>query len=481
MPADNQRLLVLRLNDSFAALWPTLARECGLDLELCDAAERLVGATDTVGIVSAGGDEERLERIFREIGPTDTPVAAVGAQSDRRTVVATMRAGAADFFALTDDLDLLRSWVREQSQRLRTRRTRDEFVENQRGKYRFDGILGESPALVAALDCAARIIPHRNITVLITGETGTGKELFARALHYNGPRREAPFIDVNCAAIPEHLLESELYGHEKGAFTDATSAKPGLFEIANGGTIFLDEIGHLPAILQGKLLRVLQERHIRRVGGTASLPIDVKVVAATHVNLADAVHRGEFREDLYYRLNVVPIELPPLRARPEDIVPLARQFLRSFAREYGIATPHLLGEAERVLQQRRWPGNVRELRNAMERAVLLAEGSLLTAHDVEEPTTPSLPGVKRSVFPGSLNAMIQATVREMVESCGTNKSEAARRLGISRARLQRLLQLDERALDDDRDEPPVASVTRRGIGAWHVPTDRAAVGAVRRQ
>jgi DNA-binding NtrC family response regulator len=269
MPADNQRLLVLRLNDSFAALWPTLARECGLDLELCDAAERLVGATDTVGIVSAGGDEERLERIFREIGPTDTPVAAVGAQSDRRTVVATMRAGAADFFALTDDLDLLRSWVREQSQRLRTRRTRDEFVENQRGKYQFDGILGESPALVAALDCAARIIPHRNITVLITGETGTGKELFARALHYNGPRREAPFVDVNCAAIPEHLLESELYGHEKGAFTDATSAKPGLFEIANGGTIFLDEIGHLPAILQGKLLRVLQERHIRRVGERA--------------------------------------------------------------------------------------------------------------------------------------------------------------------------------------------------------------------
>jgi len=478
MPPDNQRLLVLCLNDSFAALWPTLANECDLELELCNSTERLAGAKDAVGIVAAGGEEERLERIFRDISPTEMPVAAVGAHGERRTVVATVRAGAADFFSLTDDLDLLRSWVREQGQRIRTRRQRDEFVENQRGKYRFDGILGESPALVAALNCAARIIPHRNITVLITGETGTGKELFARALHYNGPRRDAPFVDVNCAAIPEHLLESELYGHEKGAFTDATSAKPGLFEIANGGTIFLDEIGHLPAILQGKLLRVLQERQIRRVGGTTSLPIDVKVVAATHVNLAEAVQRGEFREDLYYRLNVVPIELPPLRARPDDIVPLARQFLRSFAREYGAATPHLLAEAERALQQRRWPGNVRELRNAMERAVLLAEGPLLTARDVEEPATLGLPGAKRTVLPGSLNAMIQTTVREMVESCGANKSEAARRLGISRARLQRLLHLDERALDDDGDEPPAARVAP--LGPWHVASDHA-VGAAPRQ
>ena len=213
-------------------------------LELCEAAERIVSAKDAVGIVAAGGDEERLERIFRDISPSETLVAAVGAHGDRRTVVATVRAGAADFFSLTDDLDLLRSWVREQGQRIRTRRQRAEFVENQQGTYQFDGILGESPALVAALDCAARMIPHRNITVLITGETGTGKELFARALHYNGPRRDAPFVDVNCAAIPEHLLESELYGHEKGAFTDATSAKPGLFEIANGGTIFLERSAH---------------------------------------------------------------------------------------------------------------------------------------------------------------------------------------------------------------------------------------------
>ncbi len=433
------RLLVLRVSDSFSSLWPTLARECGLQLEVTTSPELFDTATDAIGLVAAGGDEDRLEEIFRDLSPRGVDVAAVASHAERRIVVATLRAGAADYFSLAEDLDLLRSWLRDHTERMQHRERRSVFAESQRSKYRFDGILGESPALLAALDRAARIIPHPNVTVLITGETGTGKELLARALHYNGPRREAPFVDVNCAAIPEQLLESELFGHEKGAFTSASSSKPGLFELANGGTLFLDEIGHLPMSLQGKLLRVLQERQLRRVGGTKSLHIDVKVIAATHVNLSAAVKRGEFREDLFYRLNVVPLELPPLRARPEDVVPLAKHFIRAFAIEYGVPAPQLTPGAERMLKQRRWAGNVRELRNAIERGVLLCDSRQLRTEDVEAEAAADVRDANGIPFPATLNVVIGAVIREMLDLCGGNKSEAARRLGISRTRFQRIL------------------------------------------
>jgi DNA-binding NtrC family response regulator len=287
--------------------------------------------------------------------------------------------------------------------------------------------------------------------VLLTGETGTGKELFARALHYNGPRRAAPFVDVNCAAIPDQLLESELFGHEKGAFTDAGAAKPGLFEIANGGTLFLDEIGHLPLALQGKLLRALQERTARRVGGTRAFTFDVRVVAATHVDLAQAVRQRAFREDLYYRLNVVPVHLPPLRERAEDVVPLVRHFLARLAAEYGLPVPVLGPGAERALARRRWPGNVRELRNATERALLLAVGPTLDAVDFAvDGGTDDVHGAGGAggalaggggvlPFPATVREIVQAASAAMLEACGGNKSETARRLGVSRSRLARLL------------------------------------------
>jgi DNA-binding NtrC family response regulator len=284
------------------------------------------------------------------------------------------------------------------------------------------------------------VIPHATVTLLLTGETGTGKELLARAIHYNGPRRDAPFVDVNCAAIPETLLESELFGHEKGAFTDATTTKPGLFEVASRGTLFLDEIGHLPLALQGKLLRALEERSVRRVGGTRSIPVDVRIIAATHVDLAAAVTRGEFRQDLYYRLNVVPLSLPPLRERREDILPLARAFLSRFSKEYGLPQPRLTPATERALATHRWAGNVRELRNVIERAVLLHRGGALDPTDVVAPEVPAAPSPDAPIpFPATLAAITRAAAVAMVDRCTGNKSEAARRLGISRPRLLRLL------------------------------------------
>jgi DNA-binding NtrC family response regulator len=420
-------------------MWASLAESCGLTLSSAGSAAELHRLRDAVGIVAAGGAEERLESVFREMAPSGGEVGAVGAVASHHLAAAVVRAGAAELFALPQDAPLLRSWLSERADRLRGALSRDAFVAHEASKYRFEGILGESVALREALDRAALVIPHGGVTLLITGETGTGKELLARAVHYNGPRRDAPFVDVNCAAIPEMLLESELFGHEKGAFTDATTTKPGLFEVASGGTLFLDEIAHLPLQLQGKLLRVLEERSIRRVGGTRTISVDVRIIAATHVDLASAVSRGEFRQDLYYRLNVVPLSLPPLRDRREDIAPLARAFLSRFSKEYGLPQPRLTPAAERALAMHPWVGNVRELRNVIERAVLLHRGEVLDPSDVA-PALPAPTSREAPIpFPATMAEITRAAALAMVDRCIGNKSEAARRLGISRPRLLRLL------------------------------------------
>jgi DNA-binding NtrC family response regulator len=431
-------LAVMSLSESFSSTWPDLATECGLVLTVIGEAAGFARLTNAVGIIAAGGAEGGLEAALLEAAGGRIEIAAVGAVESHRVATVAVLAGAATYFALPGDYELLRSWLRERADRLRSRLQRSRFAAAESSKYRFDGIIGSSPALRAALDRAARVIPHHSVTVLLTGETGTGKELVARAIHYNGPRSEAPFVDVNCAAIPDQLLESELFGHEKGAFTSATVSKPGLFELANGGTIFLDEIGHLPLQLQGKLLRVLEERTIRRVGGTRSTSIDVRVIAATHVDLAEAARRGEFRPDLYHRLSVVPIELPSLRARREDIVLLARHFLGHFAREHGVPEPLLSPEAERLLRQRPWRGNIRELRNLMERTVLMTSKETLDAEDFPDEDVRER-GAGGIPFPATLAEISYAAAAAMLERCGGNKSEAARRLDISRPRLQRIL------------------------------------------
>jgi DNA-binding NtrC family response regulator len=447
------KLVVLSLSESFSTMWPTLAEQCGLTYAPIESPAGFDRLTGVVGVVSGGGAEEELERAFRQTAGRQSgaiEVAAAGARADHRLASVLVRAGASTYFALPEDMALLGSWLRERADALRADLRRLEFSAVESSKFRFEGVLGDSAALRAALDRAARIIPHASVTVLLTGETGTGKELVARAIHYNGPRRGAPFVDINCAAIPEQLLESELFGHEKGAFTGATVTKPGLFELANGGTLFLDEVGHLPLVLQGKLLRALEERAIRRVGGTRGITIDVRVIAATHVDIASAVARREFREDLYHRLNVVPIELPALRARRGDIPLLAKHFLARFASEYGLPMPVLTADAERALSRREWSGNIRELRNLMERTLLLSPKRSLDADDFAE--SAPMRGVEQDIpFPATMAAITRAAAHSMLGFCDGNKSEAARRLGISRPRLQRLLDAtaDTSDLTDD--------------------------------
>ena len=444
-------LALCSLSDSFSELWPRLASDCGMELVTLSDARDVAESRASVVLLAGGGVEGELEDAIRQVARTGLEVVAVGALPNHRLAATVVRAGAAEYFALPPDLSLLTSWLRERADRPRQQERRAEFAESERAKYRFTGILGASTAIKAALARASRVIPHPQVTVLISGETGTGKELVARAIHYNGPRREAPFVDVNCAALPDHLLESELFGHEKGAFTDASAAKPGLFELASGGTLFLDEIGNLPLGLQGKLLRALQERVVRRVGGTKNISVDMRVIAASHIDLGLAVTRGEFREDLYYRLHVVPIELPPLRQRRDDILPLARHFLEQHATEYGLPTPTLTPTAERELLHRDWPGNVRELRNLMERCTLLSIDGVLDRDDVTEPSRSavSMGGI---AFPATMAELQRAAARAMLSLCGGNKSETARRLDISRPRLQRLLDgLALEGADDDVD------------------------------
>lgn len=426
-----------------------LAEDLDVGVRYVDSAEaaNANAGERTIVVVAAGGREaDGLDSLGMISLGLRASSYLVGATTEHRFGIEAIRQGAADYFALPADADLLR---RTLSSRVKTLRAR-ETVPGRPSADAFEAIIGESPSLVAVLDRARKVSMHGAVTVLIGGETGTGKELLARAIHEAGPRAAGPFVEINCAAIPSNLLESELFGHQKGAFTDAHRDRVGLFEEANDGTLFLDEIGHLPMDLQGKLLRALEEKRIRPIGGTESKEVDVRIIAATHVDLKNAIGRGEFREDLFYRLNVVSLRLPALRERGSDLELLADRFVRTLAVRYDMPAPQLSPELVDRLHSHSWPGNVRELRYALERAILLSPAGSLDPGELALESGSSDYSAKHEIpFPAKLREINAAAAISMLRLCDDNKSAAARRLGISRSRLQRLLDAQENGEDDD--------------------------------
>jgi DNA-binding NtrC family response regulator len=394
---------------------------------------------DVCLVLAGGAEPEGLDWLGR--WERAVPTYLIGAATDHRLALGAVQRGARDYFALPADLDLLRRTLERVSREVRAEGEAAGFAAAERRSSGFNAIVGASRAMQAVLAQARRVAAVRDVTVLIGGETGTGKELLARAIHLDSPRATAPFVEVNCAAIPANLLESELFGHERGAFTGAVAARPGLFELADGGALFLDEVGSLPLELQPKLLRALESREIRRVGGQTTRRFDVRLIAASHLDLGAAVATGAFREDLYYRLNVVHLVLPALRDRGEDIELLAQTFLTTLAAHHGLPVPRLEPGVRSALRAHPWPGNVRELRNAIERALVLSPPGAVSVDELLAPS-PAREPAGALPFPAPLATIIRAAALETLARVDGNKSEAARRLGISRPRLQRILDGD---------------------------------------
>jgi len=367
------------------------------------------------------------------------PVIVMSAFGTVEIAVEAMKKGAVDFLPKPFSLDHLTVVVEKA---LEVRKLRDENRELREAlgqRYQFENIIGKSGPMQEIFATITRVAPTR-ATVLLAGESGVGKDMIARAIHQHSPRKDRPFVKINCTAIPENLMESELFGYEKGAFTGANTSKPGKFEQANTGTVFLDEIGDVPGSIQVKLLRVLQEREFERLGSNKTQHTDVRVIAATNVDLRAALEQGTFREDLYYRLNVVPMNIPPLRERKEDIPYLVEHFAKKFGGQISESA------LERLMSYH-WPGNVRELENVVERSVLLAQGPRVEADDVKIDTAPRRPaaatGGDHFLPEGmTLDEYEQSVIREALKRADGNKSQAARLLGLTRNALRyRLAQM----------------------------------------
>ncbi|HEX5483929.1 MAG TPA: sigma-54 dependent transcriptional regulator [Terriglobia bacterium] len=383
------------------------------------------------------------------------PVLLMTAFGTVETAVQSMKAGASDYILKPFSLEEMKLIVQKELSVRRLQEENRSLREALGKRYEFKSIIARSPKMQEALAVVDRVAPT-NSTVLLGGESGAGKDMIARAIHQHSRRSSGPFIKINCAAIPENLLESELFGYEKGAFTGAVAAKPGKFELADKGTIFLDEIGDVPPSIQVKLLRVLQEREFERLGGTKTLKVDVRLVAATNRDLRAALEQGAFREDLYYRLNVVPINIPPLREHKEDIPDLVRLFVERFAREVGKPVTGITPAAMKFLMEFHWPGNVRELENIIERAVALSEGTQIDVLDIRldlSPATAHPQGADSSAFlpPGAtLEQFENEMIREALHRAEGNKSQAARLLGISRNALR--YRLSTMGVADENEE-----------------------------
>src|SRR6202046_4385743 len=352
--------------------------------------------------------------------------------------VEAMKKGAVDFIPKPFSLDHLTVVVEKA---LEVRKLRDENRELREAlgqRYQFENIIGHSRPMREIFAPIMRAAPTR-ATVLLCGESGVGKDMIARAIHHHSPRRDKPFVKINCTALPENLMESELFGYEKGAFTGANVSKPGKFEAADTGTVFLDEIGDVPPAIQVKLLRVLQEREFERLGGTKTIKVDVRLIAATNRDLREALEQGTFREDLYYRLNVVPLDIAPLRQRKEDIPDLVNLFISRFAGDSGKQVKSISPEAMQILVSYHWPGNVRELQNIIERACALAKGTVLEASDIHLDVRPAKAANGAGGFLPegmTLEHWEDEMIREALRRANGNKSQAARLLGLSRNALR---------------------------------------------
>jgi two-component system response regulator HydG len=372
----------------------------------------------------------------------DAEVVMITGHGSVESAVDAMRAGAAHYVTKPVNLGELREVLARIVERQRLRRRNTELEAQLDERFGFDRILGRSAAMQAVFRTLRQVAPT-DVTVLITGESGTGKELVARALHQNSRRRLAPFVALNCAALPESLLESELFGHEKGAFTGATARKIGHIENAQGGTLFLDEVGDMPTTTQVKVLRVLEQREIVRVGSSAVVPVDIRVLAATNQNLLELVAERRFREDLYFRLKVVSLDLPPLRARADDVPLLAEAFLRELAARHGARVRAFAPETLHALQEHAWPGNVRELRNAVETMVVTAGGEVLQPEDLPTsirpagPAPPAVPAGWAALVGRTAEEVEREHIRATLESVSGNRARAARLLGIGERTLYR--------------------------------------------
>jgi DNA-binding NtrC family response regulator len=417
-------------------------KTAGFEVEQAGSAEEALKLADSADVILTDlrlpgiSGLELLANLRRQ--DSHTPVIVMTAFGSIETAVDAMKAGAVDFLPKPFSLDHLMTVVNKALE-LRTLRDENRELRAELGqRYEFDNIVGRSAAMREIFATVERVAPTR-ATVLMCGESGVGKDLIARAIHHHSPRDGRPFVKINCTALPENLMESELFGYEKGAFTGANTTKPGKFEQADTGTVFLDEIGDVPASIQVKLLRILQEREFERLGSNKTRHIDVRVLAATNVDLRAALEQGTFREDLYYRLNVLPINIPPLRERKEDIPFLAEHFVKKLRKDLGSPVQSISDAAIQRLLEYHWPGNVRELENVIERSMVLATSPVLEGGDIKLDLAPK---PRLSAGDGflpegmTLDDYERSIIREALHRANGNKSQAARLLGLTRNALR---------------------------------------------
>jgi DNA-binding NtrC family response regulator len=443
LPALQGRILVVDDEPRTARTIARMARHFSYDVAVAESVESAIREfeaapfdvvlTDVILGRKSGLD---LLRYVQQRAP-EVPVVLITGYATIDAAMEAIQAGAYDYLAKPPALEALGALLRRAVEKRRLAETPRE-PRGETSTTGFDNIAGSSPQMLEVFKTVARVAPGRT-SVLILGESGTGKELVARAVHRHSSRADRRFVPVNVSAIPEGLLESELFGHMRGAFTGATNTRKGLFEEAHHGTLFLDEIGDLSLPLQAKLLRVIQEHRIKPVGGNEEIEVDVRLVVATHQDLEGMVRAGKFREDLYYRLNVVAISLPPLRERKEDIPILIEHFLRKHGQESGQPAARFADESLRYMTEYPWPGNVRELANVVERSVLLSSHGVITPEALPERVLGAENNVPRSSSELlTLDETIERYVHQVLEHTGGNRTRAARILGISRRTLHRM-------------------------------------------